>query len=110
MRFIVFHKVNKILIVVGIILLIGSIVLFFNYDSLFNDKEKCDKLLYRDVQYALCYENAKIAVTTQHVNIYEATETKMGRYDKIEVFDKPGGKIVKTYKGELYFGLRAGCK
>ena len=100
---------NKILIAVGIILLVVGIVLFFNYDSLFNDKEKCDKLLHRNVQYALCYENDKIVVTTQHVNIYKATETQMGRYDKIEVFDKPGGEIVKTYKGKLYFGLRAKC-
>lgn len=101
---------NKILIVVGIILLTIGVFFFLNYDALFNDKEKCDKLLYRDVQYALCYENDKIAVTTQHVNIYKATETQMGRYNKIEVFDKPGGEIIKTYKGELYFGLRAECK
>ena len=100
---------NKVLIVVGIILLIGGIVLFFNYDTLFGDKEKCDKLLYRNVQYALCYENDKVVVTTQHVNIYKATETHKWRYDKIEVFDKPGGEIVKTYEGELYFGLRAEC-
>ena len=100
---------NKILIIVGIISLIVGVVFFLNYDTLFSDKEKCDKLLYRDVQYALCYENDKIAVTTQHVNIYKATETKRGRYDRIEVFDRPGGKIVRTYKGELYFGLRAEC-
>ena len=101
---------NRLLIAVGIILLIVGVVLFLNHNTLFTDKEKCDKLLHRDVQYALCYENDKIVVTTQHVNIYKATETQMGRYDKIEVFDKPGGKIVKTYKGELYFGLRAECK
>ena len=100
---------NKLLIAVGIILLTIGVVLFFNYDTLFSDGEKCDKLLHRDVQYALCYENDKIVVTTQHVNIYKATETQMGRYDKIEIFDKPGGKIIKMYKGELYFGLKAEC-
>ena len=101
---------NKLLIIAGIILLIGGIILFFNHSILPTNKEKCDKLLHRDVQYALCYENDKIVVTTQHVNIYKATETKRGRYDKIEVFDKPGGEIIKTYKGALYFGLRVECK
>ena len=100
---------NKALIAIGIILLVSGIVLFLNHTLLFTDKKECDKLLYSDVQYALCYENDKIVVTTQHVNIYKATKTQMGRYNKIEVFDKPGGKIIKTYKGELYFGLKAEC-
>ena len=102
-----------IVIVIGISVLIGAIFLISGYDvnilPIFNRGE-CDKLLYRDVQYALCYENDKIVVTTQHVNIYKATKTQNWRYDKIEVFDKPGGKIIKTYKGELYFGLKAECK
>ena len=100
---------NKLLIAIGIILLIVSAILFFNYSTLFTDKKECDKLLHKNVQYALCYENDKIVVTTQHVNVYKATKTHKWRYNKIEVFDKPGGEIVKTYEGELYFDLKAKC-
>ena len=101
-----------IVIVIGVSLVIGGI--FFisghNTDIFTDDKQNCDKLLHRDVPYAFCYKDDKIVVTTQHVNIYRATETQRWSYDKVEVFDKPGGKVIATYEGKLYFGLRAECK
>ena len=95
---------------IGIVLLVGCLFLIFGHDTDISPNEKCDKLLYRDVQYAFCYKDDKIVVTTQHVNIYRATETRGWSYDKVEVFDKPGGKVIATFEGKLYFDLKPECK
>lgn len=101
-----------IVIVIGVSLVIGGAFFISGHDTgvLPNDKQKCDELLHRNVQYAFCYKDDKIVVTTQYVNIYRATKTRRSSYDKVEVFDKPGGEVIATYEGRLYFGLRAECK
>lgn len=103
---------NKILIavVIGVSLVIGGMFFISGHNTNISPNENCDKLLHRNVQYAFCYKDEKIVVTTHNVNIYKATETQRWSYDKVEVFDKPGGKVIATYKGKLYFDLKPECK
>ena len=100
----------KLIAIIGIVLLVGCLFLIFGHDANISPNENCDKLLHRNVQYAFCYKDDKVVVTTHNVNIYKATETQRWSYDKVEVFDKPGGKVIATYKGKLYFDLKPECK
>ena len=111
---------NKIIIIIGIIVLvIGGSYLFLNHENnapIDKTSEEyisghCDKLLHKNVRWAVCYKKDKIIDTVQRGNIYEATKTRKYDYDKVEVFNKVGGSIVvATYEGKLYFDVHSHCK
>ena len=111
---------NKILFIIGFIIgiAVGLFFLFHSQNSEVEDKtskeyiaEHCDKLIHKNVRWAVCYRKGKIVATVEGGNIYEATKTRKYDYDKIEVFDRVGGSVVlATYQGRLYFARKPRCR
>ena len=113
--------IAKVICIVGVALLIVVSISLFGFCHTGNNinlktpayiysGDTCDRLVHKDVPYAICYKEGKIVETIRHGNLYRATVTTPKKtYDYVEVYNGMGKGLINTYEGVLYFDIKARC-